>query len=151
MSPFCGAIDTPILDFWWRLLSVSKPEWAALFALGGGICDIRSLRFTSGVTPVDLLVASQPTASPHACFSRGRMPDSIGRPPRIAVRCANHSATATGLTTPIVKWKQKQTEIHLLSEKKEQMPNRKCALPNDALATKKLPMTTPVTVITFKI
>ena len=27
MSPFCGAIDTPILDFWWRLLWVSKPEW----------------------------------------------------------------------------------------------------------------------------
>ena len=27
MSPFCGATDTPILDFWWRLLWVSKPEW----------------------------------------------------------------------------------------------------------------------------
>ena len=33
----CGATDTPIgdtdapvLDFWWRLLWVSKPEWAAL-------------------------------------------------------------------------------------------------------------------------
>ena len=27
MSPFCGAIDTPVSDFWWRLLWVSKPEW----------------------------------------------------------------------------------------------------------------------------
>ena len=27
MSPFCGATDTPILDFWWRLFWVSKPEW----------------------------------------------------------------------------------------------------------------------------
>ena len=27
MNPFCGATDTPILDFWWRLLLVSKPEW----------------------------------------------------------------------------------------------------------------------------
>ena len=27
MSPFCGATDTPILDFWWHLLWVSKPEW----------------------------------------------------------------------------------------------------------------------------
>ena len=27
MSPFCGATDTPILDFWWRLLWVLKPEW----------------------------------------------------------------------------------------------------------------------------
>ena len=26
----------PFLDFWWRLLLVSKPGWAALFALGGG-------------------------------------------------------------------------------------------------------------------
>ena len=37
MSPFCGATDTPVLDFWWRLLWVSKPEWAALSALGGGV------------------------------------------------------------------------------------------------------------------
>ena len=27
MSPFCGATDTPILDFWWHLLWASKPEW----------------------------------------------------------------------------------------------------------------------------
>ena len=26
-----------VLDFWWRLLWVSEPEWAALFALGGGV------------------------------------------------------------------------------------------------------------------
>ena len=30
---FFGATGTPVLDFWWRLLWVSKPEWAALFAL----------------------------------------------------------------------------------------------------------------------
>ena len=47
MSPFCGATDTPVLDFWWHLLWVSKPEWAALFALGGGIHVTRSLKFTS--------------------------------------------------------------------------------------------------------
>ena len=23
----CGATDTRVLDFWWRLLWVSKPEW----------------------------------------------------------------------------------------------------------------------------
>ena len=27
MSPFCGSTDTPILDFWWHLLWVLKPEW----------------------------------------------------------------------------------------------------------------------------
>ena len=58
MSPFCGATDTPVLDFWLRLLWVSKPEWAALFILGGGIHVTHSLRFTSGATPADLLVAS---------------------------------------------------------------------------------------------
>ena len=35
--PFYGATDTPVLDFWWHFLWVSKPEWASLFALGGGI------------------------------------------------------------------------------------------------------------------
>ena len=27
ISPFCGAIHTPILDFWWYLTWVSKPGW----------------------------------------------------------------------------------------------------------------------------
>ena len=27
MSSFCGATDTPVSDFWWCLLWVSKPEW----------------------------------------------------------------------------------------------------------------------------
>ena len=26
ISPFCGATDTPVLDFWWCLLWFSKPE-----------------------------------------------------------------------------------------------------------------------------
>ena len=26
-STFCGATDTPVLNFWWRLLWVSKPGW----------------------------------------------------------------------------------------------------------------------------
>ena len=69
MSPFFGATDTPILDFWWRLLWVSKPEWAALFKLGRGIHVTCSLRFTSGVTPADLLVASKAAepSLPHTC------------------------------------------------------------------------------------
>ena len=31
---------------------------SALFALGGGICDIHSLRFTSGMTPLPVYNAS---------------------------------------------------------------------------------------------
>ena len=37
ISRFCGATDTPVLDFWWTLSWVSKPEWAELFTLGGGV------------------------------------------------------------------------------------------------------------------
>ena len=55
ISPFCGATDTPVLDFW-CLIGVSKPESAALFVLG--IHVTHSLRLTSGATPADLLAAS---------------------------------------------------------------------------------------------
>ena len=37
-SPFCGGTDASVLDFWWCCLWVSKPKWAALFMLSGGIC-----------------------------------------------------------------------------------------------------------------
>ena len=56
ISSFCGATDTPVFNFWWRLLWVLKPGWAALFTLGGGIHVSHSLRFTSGATPADHLV-----------------------------------------------------------------------------------------------
>ena len=56
-SPFGGATDAPVSDFWWCLLWASKPEWTTLFTLGRGIGDVCSLRFTSGATPAELLVA----------------------------------------------------------------------------------------------
>ena len=62
LSPFCGATDTPIVDVWLHLLWVSKLEWAALFALGQGVCFTNSQRFTSGATHVDLLMASMATS-----------------------------------------------------------------------------------------
>ena len=55
---FYRAIDTPVLDFWRCVLWVSYPEWAALFVLDRGVCDIHCLRFSSGATPTDLLTAS---------------------------------------------------------------------------------------------
>ena len=57
----------------------------ALFALDGSAFDVCPLRFTSGATPADLLMASMVASrcSLHACFSRGSMPDSIGRPPAV--------------------------------------------------------------------
>ena len=57
-SNFCGDTDTLVLDFWWYILWLSKPEFAALFALGGDERVTRSLRFTSDATPADFLAAS---------------------------------------------------------------------------------------------
>ena len=56
---------------------------SALFKLCGGVCDIHSLRFTSGATPLPVYIASIAAShfSPHACFSRCRMPDLKHRPP----------------------------------------------------------------------
>ena len=54
MSIF-GATDTPVLDFWEHLLWVSKPEWATLFTLGGGVRVL--LRFTSIVTLLPVYMA----------------------------------------------------------------------------------------------
>ena len=65
MSIF-GTIDTPVPDFWWCLLWISKPEWAVLFALCGGIHDVHFLLFTSGATFADLLMANMAASSfPH--------------------------------------------------------------------------------------
>ena len=49
MSYF-GATGTPVLDFWWRLLWVSKPEWVLPYSHCGGECNVHSLRSTSGAT-----------------------------------------------------------------------------------------------------
>ena len=54
----------PLIPLFWTSDRVSKPEWAALVALGGGILyDVHSQIFTSGVTPADLLVGDLPHSS----------------------------------------------------------------------------------------
>ena len=69
-----GATDTPVLDFWRCLLWVSKPEWAALFALSRGIHDIHFLRFTSGATPLLVYMASIAAS----CFPHVRVSAEVG-------------------------------------------------------------------------
>ena len=49
------------MHHFWTPGDVSKPEWVAIVMLGGGIHVTGSLRFTSGVTPADLLAASMAT------------------------------------------------------------------------------------------
>ena len=70
-SPFCGATDTPILDFWWHLLWVSKPPWAVLFVFGRCVNVTCSLKFTSSMTPADLLVASMATEPFSSTYLQG--------------------------------------------------------------------------------
>ena len=54
MSPFCGATDTPVLDFWWCLPWVSKPGWIPRLRALSPACQ-EFLRFTSGATPADCI------------------------------------------------------------------------------------------------
>ena len=69
--PCFGLLVTSPLGFKSRVGS-------ALFELCRGVCDKRSLRFTSaGVYSQH----SRQSLSPHACFSRGGMPDLNHRPP----------------------------------------------------------------------
>ena len=68
---FFGATGTPVLDFWWRLLWVSKPEWVlpySLFLRRRMSCTFP--RFTSGATLADLLALVHSRSLP-TCMCRG--------------------------------------------------------------------------------
>ena len=56
-SPFRGVTDTPVLDFWWCLLLVSKPGWIPYLHAFSPACN-KFPRFTSSATPANLLLAS---------------------------------------------------------------------------------------------
>ena len=62
----------PLITFFWISGDVSKPEWAGLFTLGRGVYDVCSLRFASGVTPVQLLMDNMVAShcSPHVFQQR---------------------------------------------------------------------------------
>ena len=80
VSPFCGATDTSVLDFWWCLPWVSKPGWIpCLHALSPAWNEF--LRFTSGATPADLLVASMAVRIPYMHVAEVGFWDSIRRHP----------------------------------------------------------------------
>ena len=74
----CGTTDTPVFGLLvMSALGFKARLGSALFTLGRGLHDIHSLRFTSGVTPLQVYygsIAASQSPSPHVCFSRGGMP-----------------------------------------------------------------------------
>ena len=57
MGPFCGATDTPHLDFCWCRPLVSKSGWIPCLHASSPVFN-GFIRLTSGATPADLLTAS---------------------------------------------------------------------------------------------
>ena len=75
MSPFCGATDIPVLDFWWRLLWVSKPEWVLLYS---SLAEVYVLCYTF---PESHLWCNtcQPLGSQHGSWAVSTYLRGIGR------------------------------------------------------------------------
>ena len=60
ISPFCGATNTLILDFWWHLPWVSKQGGFPHLCASSPVHN-RFLRFTSGATPANCIEVSMAT------------------------------------------------------------------------------------------
>ena len=70
---FLGATGTPVLDFWWHLLWVSKSEWVLAYSLFfcWGKHNVHSPKSTSGATCTNLLAASSTASHFPTCINRG--------------------------------------------------------------------------------
>ena len=69
---FLGATSSPVLDFWWHLIWVSKPEDILPYSLlCRGKCNVHSPRSTSSATCADLLVAGSTVGHFPTYISRG--------------------------------------------------------------------------------
>ena len=85
IGSFSGSTDTPVLDFRLSLLWVSKLKWIP-------VCH-RLLRFTSDMTPTDLLAARM------AAHVQAMVGGQLHMSPDTIVSLSNtlsHSATGTG-------------------------------------------------------
>ena len=101
MSPFCGATDTPVLDFWRCLSWVSKPGWIPRLHAFTCMQWIPEIHLWCDMCwPLGSQHGSR-SHSLHAC-SRGRMPGFDRETSRTVSRHAVHSATATGC---LIYWK----------------------------------------------
>ena len=91
ISPFLGASDTPVLDFWWRLSWVSKPGWIPFACFLAYVI----LRFTSGATPADCIevrMAAKPFQSVYLQTCPQALVEVWGSNPRPSVPHAASTA-----------------------------------------------------------
>ena len=94
MSPFCGATDTHVLDFWWCLPWVSKP--------GGSLACVLPCLHVADSSDSSRMSASwhqhgSQLHSPHATYvAEVKFQDSIKTPPAQLSRHAIHLATSNG-------------------------------------------------------
>ena len=83
-ASYFGAIGTPVLDFWWCLLWVSKPEWVLPYSLV--FAEVNVMYIPRDPPLVLYLLTSwqlplQPVTSPHASAEVGLGLDSNGHSP----------------------------------------------------------------------
>ena len=99
---FYGATDTPVTS---GNVSSGFQSHSGKPYLPLGVHDVHSLRFISGVTPANLLMASMLASqfSLHVCFSRGRMQDLIGRPPAYQSNVLTSRPPVTGLCKRLIR------------------------------------------------
>ena len=101
MSYF-GATGTPVLDLWWLLLWVSKPEWVLPYSHCRGKCNVHPLRSTSVLHTANLSTDSivgcwqgSYLVQGYYCVAPVRLEPAIIR---LRVLRTNHSATPPCLT-----------------------------------------------------
>ena len=78
---FCGATDTPGLDFWWCLLGFQSQSGFCLIHTWWRCMSTHSLRFTSIATPPDLLAASMAVEPISSTYLRMHWWESNGGRP----------------------------------------------------------------------
>ena len=100
--PFLGTLKPCV----WSPLGFKARVGSALFKLCWGVHDIHSLRFTSGGNTSAGVYGQQSSWSlfPHACFSRGRMPNLNHRPPagsQTRYQLGNSDSKCSNLFKPV--------------------------------------------------
>ena len=96
ISPFRGATDTPVLNFWWRLPWVSRPGWIPHLCALLPACN-EFLRFISGATPancIEVSMAAEPFWSMYLQTCSQALVEVQGLPQARHCRPLGHTGSA---------------------------------------------------------